>query len=272
MDELTRLLTEKKASLEKTIAEIKLSLKTAPEGRIQLCYSNGHPQYYAIEDNGKRRYLNKGDLPFLKGVAQRNYDKKLAALLERELRKIKAVLRECPAEDLYRSLPESRKKLVEPRVRIPELYEAKWKSYAEEQSKKIRNDFPKTDPFYLPDGTKVRSKSEAIIAETLSSFGITFFYELPLIIRNTVLFPDFTIPDPQNCRVFYWEHLGLTDKRDYLNEQIRRINLYASQNILPGKNLIFTMESAENPLNTRLVRQLVRSFFVPEPEADAGTS
>jgi ABC-type phosphate/phosphonate transport system ATPase subunit len=58
-------------------------------------------------------------------------------------------------------------------------------------------------------GVHVRSKSEIIVANTLTYLGLSYEYEKPL--GNFL--PDFTI---QYCgQTFYWEHLGLLSQPEY---------------------------------------------------------
>jgi ATP-dependent exoDNAse (exonuclease V) alpha subunit len=62
----------------------------------------------------------------------------------------------------------------------------------------------------------VRSKSEVIIANLLSSSNIPFSYETPLFAKDGTMFlPDFTVIF--NGETYYWEHLGRLDLPEYKN-------------------------------------------------------
>ena len=61
---------------------------------------------------------------------------------------------------------------------------------------------------------------------------------------------------------FYWEHCGRMDEPEYARSMVKRLSLYSRKNIIPGKNLILTMETYEHPLNTKDVEQLVESFLL----------
>jgi exodeoxyribonuclease V alpha subunit len=86
------------------------------------------------------------------------------------------------------------------------------------------------------DGTAVRSKSEVIVYDVLTSEGLSVQYEEPLVgldgdSRNFRL-PDFTVH--QHGRTWYWEHLGMLDKAKYredweLKQQWFRGNKYWDQ-------------------------------------------
>ena len=41
---------------------------------------------------------------------------------------------------------------------------------------------------------------------------------------------------------FFWEHFGLMDSAEYVKNTVSKLNLYIQNKIIPGKNLIITME------------------------------
>jgi hypothetical protein len=67
------------------------------------------------------------------------------------------------------------------------------------------------------DGTSVRSKSEVIVYDVLTSLGLSVQYEAPLLNKDAdpkdFRLPDFTIH--YQGRTWYWEHLGMLEKATY---------------------------------------------------------
>ncbi len=67
------------------------------------------------------------------------------------------------------------------------------------------------------DGTPVRSKSEVIVYDILTSLGLSLKYEAPLVNKNgnqnDFRLPDFTVYF--QGQTWYWEHLGMLDKAKY---------------------------------------------------------
>ena len=64
-------------------------------------------------------------------------------------------------------------------------------------------------------GVPVRSKSEVIVADRLTSNGIIYHYEEELKLKHddgkvTTRYPDFTIHDDDSGVTYYWEHLGMS--------------------------------------------------------------
>lgn len=65
-------------------------------------------------------------------------------------------------------------------------------------------------------GTLVRSKSEVIVADTLSCLGIDYQYEEPLYANDDST--DFRLPGFTNTYegdTWYWEHLGMLSVPSY---------------------------------------------------------
>ena len=70
------------------------------------------------------------------------------------------------------------------------------------------------------DGTPVRSKSEVIVYDILTSLGLSVQYETPLMNKDGDL-KDFRLPDftvHYQGRTWYWEHLGMLDKASYKSD------------------------------------------------------
>jgi len=108
----------------------------------------------------------------------------------------------------------------------------------------------------------VRSKSEAMIAKVLKQNKIPYRYECQLLLGDIELYPDFTIRHPSNGKEFYWEHFGWLDKPDYVKNMHSKMQLYTSNNIMPGIHLITTYENQEHPLTFEMIEFLVQHYFL----------
>nr|WP_246672689.1 ATP-dependent RecD-like DNA helicase [Mesorhizobium sp. B2-3-11] len=78
------------------------------------------------------------------------------------------------------------------------------------------------------DGTPMRSKSEVIVYEVLKGLGLEPLYEQRLYApgSNTdYCLPDFTIQHAGHT--WYWEHLGMLDRRKYREDWERKQAWYA---------------------------------------------
>lgn len=95
-------------------------------------------------------------------------------------------------------------------------------------------DLDKSKYIHVTDtGVKVISKSEVIVANTLSRHGIKYRYENPLKLegRDKPIKPDFTIE--YNGKTYYWEHLGMLSQESYRNKWMLKLELYRKNGIEP---------------------------------------
>lgn len=104
-------------------------------------------------------------------------------------------------------------------------------------------------------GILVRSKSEVILADTLTMLEIPFLYEAAARLvdeegREVVLHPDFTILCPDGS-VIYWEHLGLLQEKNYTESFARKLRLYHRNGFTIGQQLIVTADDRSGHINSR---------------------
>ena len=126
-----------------------------------------------------------------------------------------------------------------------------------------REDYP-TNP-YLPEqkkfrtqtGIYVRSKSEKIAADTITSYGLSYRYEAPLRLDHTI-YPDFTIIHPVTEELYYYEHFGMVDDDNYRKQMLRKIDGYVRYDI---DHFIYTTETKERPLTIEQVEQALLPIF-----------
>ncbi len=84
-------------------------------------------------------------------------------------------------------------------------------------------------------GRRVRSKSEAMVADMLDDYGLTVRYEDPITLGGFKLHPDFYLPQV-GCYVEYWGMAGDDEyneimkvkRRRYKNHGIKVIDLFPS--------------------------------------------
>ena len=76
------------------------------------------------------------------------------------------------------------------------------------------------------------------------------------------MYPDFKVLNKRTRREYYWEHLGMMDDEEYAAHAMQKIETYAGNGILPGKNLILTHETSQRPLNVKTVQKLIDAFLI----------
>ena len=111
-------------------------------------------------------------------------------------------------------------------------------------------------------GEYVRSKSEKIIADTLTKNNINYVYELPLRLKGYgTVKPDFTVLNKRTRHEYVWEHFGMMDDSIYVKNAIKKIEQYGKSGYVQGRNFIATFESKEAPLNTVTINRAIQDFF-----------
>lgn len=101
---------------------------------------------------------------------------------------------------------------------------------------------PEDEGIYYPEslihrtskGIPVRSKSEVIVADTLSRLGISWEYEKKLFLPNNpknFRLPDFTIGFEGD--ILYWEHLGMLTVPSYREGWERKRKWYEDELGIP---------------------------------------
>lgn len=118
-----------------------------------------------------------------------------------------------------------------------------------------REDYP-TNP-YQPENKKfrtltgiyVRSKSEKIIADTLTAYQIPYRYEAALYLDYTI-YPDFTLRHPETGDNYYYEHFGMVDNSDYRRKMLDKIDMYMRHGIF---DLLYTIETKDRPITVEQI-------------------
>ena len=242
----------------------KKSLKTEPQGHLRIAQAKKGKkiQYYHFTNpkDLKGKYIPHSKLNFVQKLAQKDYDEKLIKLLQKQITLIEKYLvtSENKINELYTKMSYTRQQLVSPVTLTDSQYIKEWKS-ATWQGLSFTE--PPSD-YTTANNEQVRSKSEVIIADTLKRMNIPYRYEYPLELKDgRTLYPDFLCLNVHTRKEYYWEHFGMMDDTEYLERTIKKLKLYSENKILPGKNLIITMESQAYPLNVKQIESLIKEFL-----------
>lgn len=114
-------------------------------------------------------------------------------------------------------------------------------------------------------GLLVRSKSEVIIVNTLTNYGIPFDYERQFSYpdeRGVFFRPDFTFEFPDGS-LRIWEHLGLMKNLEYSEHTGRKLMVYQRYGYLIGRNLILTQDDEQGNCSSAYIDEVVRTQILP---------
>lgn len=263
--------------LQTILASKKKSYEKAPPGRIRISQNGGHPEYYLVTERGSLRgkYLPHSQKTLVRQLIQKDYDARLIKLLQNEITALQIYLKQTDQgraiPELYDSLCPARRSLITPATLTDDQYAARW----QEVSWTGRSFAPDAPYICTSHGERVRSKSEVIIADTLFRYNIPYRYEFPITLKrinpddirrdfgsSITLYPDFLCLNTRTRTEFYWEHFGLMDSTEYSNNAAGKLRLYTENGILPGRNLIITMETQTEPPSIKALEKLIEEFLL----------
>lgn len=262
MNNLTKTINIRLEQLQKAIKLAEKEEKTFPAGRLRVSKNSRQTRYYKVTNSTDKtgEYLPKTAQATIKNLAQKGYNKLFLKAAYSEQKALKDFLLEykCSPEDIYNNLIPERKKFVTPYISTNDLIAKEWQS----KTFKPNQYKPENKIFDTRRGEKVRSKSEAIIADTLHEFGIPYRYEYPVkMVNGDIRYPDFTLLKVKTREEIYLEHFGMMGEEGYRKDAMEKMDLYRASGIYPGKNLIFTYETDEKPLDIKGMRKMLLELF-----------
>ncbi len=109
----------------------------------------------------------------------------------------------------------------------------------------------------------VRSKSEVIVADMLTSLGISYEYEQKLASKddpNDFKLPDFTVSYEGDT--FYWEHLGMLSVPSYREAWDRKRQWYEDNGYLD--RVITSEDGADGSIDAAEIERIARKKILLE--------
>lgn len=238
-------------------------MKNTPPGRLRTNTTNGRTKYYILGTGGGRngKYISKENKPLARALAQKRYDEKVyrAALQEEKaIERFLAAMPQKQSEAIYVGLSKSMRELIMPIKESEEELTKRWLS-KEYHGKEFREGAP---VYYTDNEERVRSKSEVIIANALKQSGVPYRYEYPIELKGIGrIHPDFMILKAREKREIIWEHFGMMSDPNYVESAVRKLSAYQMSGLRLGIDLIVSFETAEQPLDTRLVKKMIGLYL-----------
>ena len=243
--------------------EAVLMLRNSPEGRVRFSRRcNRHFCFYEVDsDKSHGEYIPVSQQALVKKLAQKDYWERVGKAAQKQLQLLRKFSKQFfpdAVDAVYQKMHVARRMFVAP-VRLPDdEFAARWLS--ETFSGKPFDD--DSQELLTSSGIRVRSKSEVIIAETLDRLKIPFKYECPMKVMGFgKVYPDFTCLNVRARKIFVWEHFGMMDDPDYVNEACAKINFYAKHGMLPGDKLIVSFETGHSVLDPEAVEMLIKKYL-----------
>ncbi|MEI6602400.1 MAG: hypothetical protein WCL54_02825 [Clostridia bacterium] len=265
-DFLKSYIVAQKEIQRKMIIMLQDELKDAPEGAITRKLVKGKQYlYHSLKDKGEghsyyQKFLKNSEIELKSKLIRKELVLKALKLLQENVGILDLVttnynpvhfaelLHDLPID--FTTLPEHL------------LAKASKISVWEAQPFEKCNLYPEKRIHMTPNGLLVRSKSEALIAGLLESNKIPYRYEARLELNGQTYYPDFTIMNPKDGEIIYWEHFGMTHQPSYRKSTIRKQDDYLHQGILPWEHYIATYDNNNGSINVMKIQNIIRAFIL----------
>ena len=277
MSRFINLIKNQLAALESLLGDLKKDKYSAKKVTI-VAKSNGKQKYFYRQDTKrlvrKRAYLGTKDSPQLKALINSSYKAELIKAVKTDISLLEEMAGRYMPFDTHSVMAR-----LSPCVRNMHP-DNDYNRAAKELSKWAAADYPKNSmPFgrrviRAKDGTRVRSKAECIIYNTLLDAGIPFRYD-PLLRFHVTMdedegnevykSPDFQIKCPDGGYILI-EHAGFLSSSAYAKDLAEKIQIYLQNGFALGYNMFVTSDVFDGGIYSDQVQgivELIKERFIP---------
>ena len=249
-------MVQERQRIARKIEELQRKIRSYPEGKL-ICAGNGKYVKWYISYGNNRTYIKKKDRTLAEKMAAKKYLTAVLIELDAEKKAIESYLKHHRTETSHLLETPGYQELLVPFFKSFEQSAWEWMNEPYEKNEA----FPTALIHQTVVGIKVRSKSESMIVKVLAEHGIAFRYEWRLDFGEGSAYPDFTIMHPVTGKLYYWEHFGMMNKREYRNRAVNKIQNYSYNGIIPGIQLIMTFETEDAPLTYEKIEWIIKMYF-----------
>ena len=219
-----------------------------------------HRYYYRKPGSDRQYYISKKNIALLRQLQQKRIAAHVLSPIQNNIRLLDTVLKK------YKIISKTYDAYFPDELKSPASSKAQNANLSTQTSSGAAG-HPEDLRHLTSFGLRVRSKSEAILAELLYSLHISFTYEKPLRIKGSdgrwrTVYPDFTFHLPDG-REIYLEHFGMMNDPAYREVNYRKLTDYFLNGIYPPHNLFITMDGPDGELDIASVFQLIRQQIQP---------
>lgn len=258
---------ERQKQMKRTYERRRNKVLSFEHYRLEPSMKHGKLYYYS-RDGNNRNYLGNRSNPIVQSVQEFQLCDKMLKVLEDNIRSLEHLLETFH----WISVDMIRKEL--PKVYIPPSLDAnfedrrfciQWKNEMERIKALYPIEYSENLKTTTCDGTKVRSRVEAMLYDMFIAMGFTVVYEFPIWIDGVCYRPDFAMLHPSMRRIYLWEHLGMwyyeNGNRNYRNNFVQKSAEYEKLGFYLGNNLLTSYEFANGGINMNRFQDTCRSIL-----------
>lgn len=259
IDQVNQELKEQK----KRLTQSERALSHAPEGYLKCRVRKKGMAFYCCKTkNGKEKTVNiTTNRPLIKRLFHKKINTLVLQRAEENINILEAVKKKYHPNsytDIMKELPQS--------YRNTAKFLGAEDSINQITGKPVQHTYdPEVHVHETACGLLMRSKSEVIIANTLTKYEIPFDYEKRFPYLNSRGYyyePDFTFCLP-NGEKKIWEHLGLLKMEKYSIRTAEKLSFYQKHGFLIGKNLILTQDDEAGNCSSSFIDYIVQTQLLP---------
>lgn len=259
---------------------------TFPKGFLRFRNRYGKPTFSMVsrQDGTKNESIIAADTPsgnrLLKVMLEKHIVYHGIPTLRRNIRTIRALLSRLAVYDpelmvekwrkdsfgwnsTNSDSPKTNQELILPDwVFLPgQLNVSKWIADTKASRYRTNPSYPEDLIYPTKQGRLVRSKSEVFWDDALFAANLVFRYDSALVLDNgEIIYPDFIVLHPKKHCLIIIEHFGRMDDPKYAMKNMQRLQKYAENGWIPGRDVFFTMETKEQPLTSTQIDAVLRKI------------
>lgn len=258
---------ERQRRLERTYEERKAKVSEFEGMKLSMSKKKNHTYYYEVKD-GVPKYLGGEQNETVQAIKELRLCKTMLKMTESNIYELESFLQN------YNWITPEMVREKMPKTYLPmnlnENFEDKrFSKNWQRKMNAIKKSYPIKRPENLIaetcDGTRVRSRAEALLYDMFVAMGFVVLYEFPVVINGITYCPDFLLMNPRTHKLYIWEHLGLwyheTRGPSYRQEFIQKTMQYAQLGFSLGYNLLTSYESPSGGIYLNPLQELCRSIL-----------
>ena len=108
---------------------------------------------------------------------------------------------------------------------------------------------------------KKNSKTNHLLVTIKSRVGHGLLKGLSRVCQGELL-PVAEVMNKKSGRRYIWEHLGMMDNPEYIEKNIRKLDIYERNGFLLGESLLLTHETSKVPLSRSVLNSYIENYLL----------
>ncbi len=251
--------------IKETEADLTKELKSLPDGMLTIRRQGNRRFYYQHfpKTGNRKKARSKGitnETETIMGLVRKKYIEKALLVIDKDIKTLDMAIKHYQPFDEATLMAGFVEK--NPGLEVG-LYHGIQSDEAWADDYIRQKDLFKEQLIYTSaKGVPMRSLGEVYISSRLDHYGIPYRYEASVPHPDVKRIPDFTIRRPRDGKIIYWEHLGLTDDKGYMQRNDLKFVEYENADIVPWDNLIITYNKEDGGYDAKIIEAMIQGWLL----------